>query len=424
MTRMWLTVTSSPDQLEFSVPNGGTGIRLTRHGHHATSRLLFAGGRSSVDISFQPGTIVREVDLAARDHSVEPQKWRQQVLLAVVDWWDGLGWCAREPQMLLAAIGAVTHPLLGAAYERGHEALGEIPRWASPVLRCTDPIAAARALSPSANRRTARALAASLVARPEGDEVELGNLAAAVCGSALLSADQLANVFEVAPPVRPAPAVTTEQMRFARHGIALYPADRATDLLCDALRTADMPILSESLQQLDWIADRVPRPLPARLRELQALCTRYVPMVDSGWHDTEARRLEQARRADMSLPRSVPDVPGQAERAPSRWPVPPALLVINGYRHAGLSYQVPTTAAELERWASILDNCLADYVRAAATNTAWLVGVFRDDVIIGCVEIRPRTREVRQAVGEHNRPLDSSTLERVIQALARCDVTR
>jgi hypothetical protein len=85
---------------------------------------------------------------------------------------------------------------------------------------------------------------------------------------------------------------------------------------------------------------------------------------------------------------------------------------------------VPTTATELERWASILDNCLADFVRAAATNTAWLVGVFRDDVIIGCVEIRPRTREVRQAVGEHNRPLDSSTLERVIQALARCDVTR
>lgn len=126
----------------------------------------------------------------------------------------------------------------------------------------------------------------------------------------------------------------------------------------------------------------------------------------------------------MGLPRAVPDLPEQAAAPPTRWTVPSALLIINGYRHAGLSYQVPTTAAELERWASILDNCLADYVRAAATSTAWLIGVFRDDVIVGCVEIRPRTREVRQAVGEHNRPLDASTLERVLHALARCDVTR
>lgn len=424
MTSMRLTVSSSHDQLEFSVPNGGTGIRLTRHGHHATSRLLFAGGRSSVDISFQPDSIVREVDLAARDHGVEPQKWRQQVLLAILEWWGGLEWCPREPHMLLAAVGAATHPLLGPAYEHGHEALGEIPRWASPVLRCTEPVSAARVLSHSSTRRTARALASSLVARPAGDEVELGNLAAAVCGSKMLSADQLANVLEIPPPVRPAPAVSTEQMRVARQGLAHYPADRAADLLSDALRTADMPVLSEALQQLDWVADRVPRPLPARLRDLQALCTRYVPLVESTPGETDAQRRQEARRHDMGLPRAVPDLPEQAAAPPTRWTVPSALLIINGYRHAGLSYQVPTTAAELERWASILDNCLADYVRAAATSTAWLIGVFRDDVIIGCVEIRPRTREVRQAVGEHNRPLDASTLERVLHALARCDVTR
>ena len=421
MTAMRLTVTSSHEQLELSFPQGGTGIRLTRQGHHATSRLLFVGGRSSVDVSFQPGAIVREIDLAARDHGIEPQKWRQQVLLAVLEWWDTLGWCAREPHMLLAAVGAATHPLLGSAYERGHEALSEIPRWASPALRCTDALSAARVLDHSATKRTARSLASSLVARPVGDEVELGNLAAAFCGAGLLSADQLANVLEIAPPARPAPMVTPEQMRVARAGLARYPADRATDLLCDALRTADIPVLAEALQQFTWVADRVPRPLPTRLRDLQALCTRYVPMVETTPHALEARRREEARRHGMGLARAVPDLPDDVA-APTRWSVPRALLVINGYRHAGLSYQVPTSSAELERWASILSNCLGDYTRAAATSAAWLVGVFRDDVIIGCVEVRPSTREVRQAVGEHNRPLEPPVLERVLHALARCDV--
>lgn len=420
MTPMRLTVTSSSDQLDISFPQGGTAIRLTRHGHHAGVRLVFVGGRSTVDVSFQPGAIVREIDLAARDHGIGPQTWQQQALLAVLDWWGGLAWCAREPHMLLAAIGAVTHPLLGPAYERGHEALSEIPRWASPVLRCTDPLSAARTLEPTATRRTARALASSLVARHEGEQVELGGLAAACCGAGLLSADQLANVLEIAPPERPAPVVTTEEMRTARTGLEPYPADRATDLLCDALRTADIPTLAGVLKQFTWVAGRVPRPLPSRLRDLQSVCLRHVPIVDATPQTLAARR-EEERRHMMGLARAVPDTPDD-DPAPLRWTIPRALLVINGYRHAGLSYQVPTSSTELEQWAGILSNCLGDYSRAAASRMAWLIGVFRDDLLIGCLEIRPSTREVRQAVGDRNQPLDPTTLDHVLRALARCDV--
>ena len=78
-----------------------------------------------------------------------------------------------EADRLTAAVGAFTHPLLGAVYEQGSPALAEIPRWASGFLRATDLPTAARQLTGAVTtRRMTRVLAASLVA--DTDRIESG----------------------------------------------------------------------------------------------------------------------------------------------------------------------------------------------------------------------------------------------------------
>jgi hypothetical protein len=95
------------------------------------------------------------------------------------------------------------------------------------------------------------------------------------------------------------------------------------------------------------------------------------------------------------------------------------LQTISGYQRDGLTFCVPTSMSELDWWSRQLHNCLDSFAAAAAHQRSWLIGIRRDDELIGCVEICPSTRRLRQAQGPRNRALPMAVYDTTIAALGQ-----
>jgi hypothetical protein len=477
-----LTVVHSADRVAFRFPSG-TGVCFDRRGHRAASSLLFGTGPVRIDVSLQPASIVLEVDAAARDEGIDPNRWRTAVLHELRQWWPQLQWCEVQPNVLVAAVGAITHPVLGHVYREGRQPLAEVPRWATDVLRCDTVQAAAEALAPGATRRLTKALAESLLGAGDNDPTTLGPLAAASVGRDLCTVDELANLLSVPNAAGPDRLPSVDELASARQALGLYPAGRRAALLDDTTRHHDMRELAEVGKYLWWARDKVERPLPLRLRELRERCRHHVPVIADRpaggaagrtagrFTDSDpaypANPADQAgtdafvARASAPAPRRrTPAAPAGAApvaaphldaqphldtqphldaqpvlrprpaafaaprvrlpgRTPDRWPVPAALLQVHQVRYEGLSFSVPTSRNELATWGAILRNCLGDFARAAASQASWLIGIERDDRLIGCVEVNPAALQVRQALGPRNQPLPDAVHRATIALLRR-----
>ncbi|MEY4174693.1 MAG: PcfJ-like protein [Actinomycetota bacterium] len=438
-----LTVHPTTDRLAFRFP-GGTGVCFDRKGHRASASLLFAGNSFKVDVSLQPSTIVLEVDQAARDEGIDPNRWRVAVLQELRQWWPDLQWCQPEARMLMSAVGAVTHPVLAHVYRAGRQPIGEVPRWATDVLRSATPQQAAETLAPDATRRLVKVLAESLLGSDNDGPTSLGPLAVASVGRALCSADELANLLAVPSAAGPDRLPSVDELDTARRAVGLYPVARRAALLDDTAQHHDVRTLAEVGLHLWWVRDRVERPLPVRLQELRDRCRRHVHVLadqpSQAAAPAAATRPAPARTVGAAIahqptapalgdgplirPRTAPTAFGAPRvstpgRTPNRWPVPQGLLPVHQLRHEGLSYTVPTSRNELATWGAILRNCLGDFGRAAATQTSWLIGIEQHDRLIGCVEVDPATRRVRQALGPRNHPLPEVVHRTTITLLQR-----
>ena len=457
--------------LDVVFPGGVSAIRFTRSDHLVQIALRFGTGRLGVDVSFQPGVVAREIDVTAREHAIDPNRWRLATLAVLREWSGSLAWCPQQPGMLVAAVSALAHPLLQPVYERGHAATSELPRWSLTVLRSCDPMSAARTIDPKANRRLSRALAQSLVARAAPAPVELGPLAFAAMGAGLVSVDGLANVLEARLPELPVAMPSAEEIREVRRGLELWPAQRRAALLVDTATNGDPISLATSMRQLWWVRDKAPRPLPLRFAELQAVCGRLVTVLSPGAArptppapsvaalepaaPQATARVRQRRPAPAPAPQRAPATPAPAAapmparaavatvaRAPhemprpapavpatqqvfgvTRWPIPRPLLAINEFRCGGLWFVVPTTREELRRWGRVLHSCIGDFGAAVASGHSWLIGIERDDHLIGCIEVSPLDRRVRQALGPRNQPLPQDVTATAFNALRVCGVT-
>ena len=424
-------------------------VEFSRQDGHGSVSLRFGSAGIGPDVSVQPAAVIAVMDDHARLAGHDPNRWRIELLREVRTWHPELNWCALESHLLTTAIGAFTHPLLGEIYKQGAAPLDEIPRWASPVLRTTDAAAAAQQLTGAAtNRRLTRSLAQSLAPNP--DRVDLRPLGLGVAAAGLVSIDELANILEAA--TRPGPAAgfpSVDQIRSIRAGLACYPERRRAALLVDVGRHHSAIRLAAVMTRLRWVVDWAPRPLPVRLTDLVALCDRLVPVVAEPAAVTSLPQPSNASPVPQSaMPQSGPQVdstpvpsaqpaprpvtrqatrrPGQVPlnapsappSAPRRWPVPAALQAISGYRHEGLDFCVPTSAAELELWSRQLHNCLDTYAAASAHQRSWLIGIRNDDRLIGCIEVCPGTRRLRQAQGPRNSALSANVYDIAIRVLS------
>ena len=433
-----LTAQRTETVCDVHFPHGRSGVRFERvrgvDGPWTRANLWFGGGRVSADVTIQPSAVLREIDQTAAEHTADPGGWRARVLRVLKTWDPSLEWLDNEPSSLLTAVGATTHPWLGEAYRRGHAPIGEVPRWASPVLRCHTPAAAAAELDPSATRRVARSLAASIVRHEAPATVDLRPLALAVMGVGLLGPDELANVLDaehVGPPgggALPEP----DRVKEVRQMLAHYAPDRAAALLIDAATRHSISELADWLRQLWWVHERAPQPLPVRLTGVQDICRQLVPVlaptdgraavapVPAAAPPTPAARpatnfLHTRPEPRYDDPRMAPVVTDAS--AVTRWSIPSPLRSVNEFEREGIMFLVPTSRPELDRWGAVLHTCVGDYADPIIRGVSWVIGLKCENHLVGCIEVRARSRTVRQALGPRNQPLPPAMLQSALRTL-------
>lgn len=449
------------DRLTVSTPHHDTSLRFERVDGDVSGSLCYCGGRIAVDVTVQPGAMVLALDNVARELAVDPNRWRIAVARALIDWNGGPGWCPVDgsitaERLLLTVIGSVTHPLLEPVYRAGRAPLRETPRWALTVMRARSAAEAAAVLVDRPGRRLVRSLASSLLHGPDDGEPTLLPLAAAIAARRVLSGDELANVLDTVPfgvgeAGQSSPLASVDDVSLMRNVISLWPGERRAPLLADAIAHHRLPDIVTAFTRLQWVRHRIEQPLPMRLADLVTACDRHVPVVGG---PATARRPTQPRTAPLRA--AEPPAPGNAApavpaapAAPARqqlrraapaqpvhltgrtvdtvdaqWPVPEPLRAIHRHRLNGIVFDVATSTGELVVWGRVLRNCLGSYGLRASHGRVWLIGMWADDVLIGCIEVDPHRRRVVQIEGRANRQLNGALVSTAFEALHVCGVTR
>lgn len=443
-----------------------TAVEFRTGSGHRTAHLRFGRSGIGADVSIQPGAVVTTIDDQAHLVGGDRNRWQLVVSSALANWAADSAWVPAGSATLTHAIGAFTHPLLATIYRDGCEPLSEIPRWASPTLRAATAHEAARTLLDGhGNRRLTRVLANSLT--PRDGRPDLSGLGLCVAAVGLVNVDELANIVEASTTSASRYTPTQEEVRSLRDGLVLYPEARRARLLVDIARRGAHAEASTLMLRLGWIINRAPSPLPTRLDELEALCLRLVPVVSDTApmpsaispprRPTRAQRPAVVTAADTPHPTAVgapnqpsffvpePTAPVPAPQpvrrshsrrigttarvAPSApvshawsWPIPQPLVGIARHRQDGLDFDVPTSVATLRQWGAQLRNCLDTFAAAAAHQRSWLIGIRRGDTLVGCIELCPTTRGIRQALGPANQRLANDVYDTAILALTNFDL--
>jgi hypothetical protein len=449
---LWRAGAADAD-VRFGGPAGGARfVRVDDRRH--TCALTFRDGAMAVNVSIQPGAIDRVVESHARDRCVDPNRWRVGLVRALKDWSaPTLDHLANDPVSLLPAVVALGHPLLGDALRLGGHPPAEVPRWASPILRTSTPGEGAQILGGArSSRRLARSLAASLTRRTPDDRIDLGPLFLAAVGADTLSADDLCALLDMDTAAWPTDRLpSSDELHRCRQGLALVAASSRRTVLRDAGNLAEPGPFVDTMGALAALGHRLDGPVRGRLEQVTRVCSRYVagaPTADASRVPEPTARLEGADRVQddpaqdaaqndparrsvqggrTSRPRPLPARALVAPAAPAacatHWVTPDALRVVDGRTVGDLRFVVARSANELARWGQALGNCLAGFASAVSWGRSWIIAVFRDDVIIGCVEISPNTLRVRQASGAGNRPLPQHTSSAIRRALQAAGIT-
>ncbi len=163
------------------------------------------------------------------------------------------------------------------------------------------------------------------------------------------------------------------------------------------------------------------RPLPATGQP----CARRSPPPRPAAHGIAARlRRTGCGGATATASGGAPPAPTGPRRRcpvpPRRRPSCPAGLprAVDGLAVDGYTLRVPRTARDLQAWGDRLGNCLATYTSAVVDGRSTIVGVFRDQRIVACVEIDPE-RRVRQFLGRANTQPDPALEAQVLPVLRR-----
>lgn len=396
-----------------------------------------------VDVSVQPNAACRALDEAARQagapaSAVESTARRRLAEAAhrSAAWEPGVDMC------LARAFGGVAFPLLAAAYDHGAAPLGEIPRWAEPVLAARNfTEGASVAFGDAATRPVRRGLAEAI--RPLGSgEIDLGVLALALMGRDVLQPDRLARVLCGERALHPRTDLPdAAELRSARHTLAGWGDRRTERVLLDAAARPDgLRMLSDTLLYARQLGDHgPPHPLPSGLAELHDAHRALMRSAPTRPARRPARRRQPARpdpapSADHA-PRLLPGAPAEAAaaRPPHRMLPPGAALpavapgtpipargrarALDGMAAGDLTLVLPHVAGDLTRWGRLLSNCLGDFGPAAAAGRAVLVGVTRANRLVYAVELTP-AGAIRQFCGRANRPPAVADRRAVVRALA------
>jgi hypothetical protein len=103
--------------------------------------------------------------------------------------------------------------------------------------------------------------------------------------------------------------------------------------------------------------------------------------------------------------------------AVTRWSIPSPLRSVNEFEREGIMFLVPTSRPELDRWGAVLHTCVGDYADPIIRGVSWVIGLKCENHLVGCIEVRARSRTVRQALGPRNQPLPPAMLQSALRTL-------
>lgn len=443
-----------------------------------TIGMLVAARRSAIDIRRQPSLLWSLVADAAVEHDCPPGQLRRRVSVELheLSRTHG-GWVPADDQLDGSRLTlGLCYPMLGPVLDGGARALGEVPRWAAPVLAAPDlREAAAVGFGSKATRRVVRALASS-VCSPSGaiTSIRLVPLGFAMMGREILDADRLAAVLE-----RPATGDVEQRwpdvdlVELGREQLPRLGAPRVARLLRDA---ADMELgvslLRATLTLLQKVGPQLPARLPNALQQLYDLsrsaapidpAPRLAPRDGYAWDDamrcTDARRASDLPPAPPNRPEPAAAIgrtaaptstiesaehrvreifgPGTTGVNPSR-PVPSHALAAPTARRSAsggtirhsqrvraidhldlggdLQLVLARTKPELAEWGRQLHNCIASFGPAVASGVSTILGVRLAGRLAYCLELTDQG-EIRQFLGDRNHAVPVQDTRIVLRAL-------
>lgn len=421
---------ASGDRVEIHV--GATAlVCLTRLDRRVGVGLVMPPMGRIVDISVQPSAACRTLDEAAARAGVAAEAVHAAARAALSDVARrAAAWKSPEGMCLLRAFGGSAFPLLAAAYEAGAAPVGEVPRWAEPMLAArTVGEGATVAFGATATRPVRRALVEAIRPLPTG-EVDLAVHAFALMGRSVLQPDRLARVLAAERVLHPSADLPDPATLEATRRVLDAWGDRRTErVLLDAAARADgMRMLMDTARYARQLGDHGPaQPLPNRLAELHDV---HRALVRSAADTLPPQTLApapaptgacRARAGARVAPPHHALAPASALRAvPASAPIPalPAIRSLDGREVDDLTLVLPHTAGDLSRWGRLLSSCLGDFGPSAVSGRCTIVGVQRANRLVYAVELTS-AGVVRQFCGRNNRAPRDRDRRAVIGALAR-----
>ena len=304
----------------------GTTFRLRVDEDRLKVELALLPTSRTVDVSLQP-------DLFGQVLPVDYGSSIAGSAGSTVIWWivalltGTRAWCPSDPDGsgLVATAGGAALALLGSAYDRGAGTLGEVPRWAGPVLAGLTARDGARAgFGAKATRTVARALVDGLVGevpppppgvRPMVDggaagagRVALFRLAVALMAEPSAEPDQIARLLCSPGPAHPPEQWPNQEQIAIGRIVARHLGPTGTErLLAEAVARDDGPaLLAEVCRLAPGVLHLLP-PRPAhRLEDLRDQCRSLLPTDPDpragGWS-----RIRRTATVDPASGRRAPN---------------------------------------------------------------------------------------------------------------------
>jgi hypothetical protein len=414
-----LVVEEAPGTLDITGPESDAPrVRFSCEDRRLRTELILLGVRAG-DLTAHPGAVVAVLDDWARRVGDDPNGWlgalEHHLRAALARW--GLpvttGCAPDRAEVVCRLLGAAAWPMLAYCYDHEVRPLREIPRWALGVLRADGPRGAAKAaFGPKGNRLVAQLLPLSLIpAKSAGPDatLALAPLAMALVGADVLEPDALASLLALTEPWQPPHRwPTAGHMAAARQAVAVLGGATTRALLVETLREGDPRQFFSVAQLVCGAANWLRPPFPHHVTELRARCeAALTPAGTVAVTSSAADRREftdrviETRTVALRAPRTTAEPVVQGA-----WHSD-VLDAIDGRDIGGARLCVPHSAEELGSWGRQLANCLGSYTEAVARGASWIIGIrAAEGCLIGCIEITPTNRRIRQVQGPRNNRLD------------------
>ena len=338
-------------------------------------------------------------------------------------------WTPRAGLGRLALLGGAAFGLLAAAYDDGSIPVREVPRWAVPIVRPRTLREGARsAFGTKATSPVVRALATA-IRSPGNVQADFSNLALALVGADSLQPDQIARVLaaqRALHPIEDLPDPAT--LAAARKTVSNWDPRQLERVLIDAASRPDgLSTLFVTLGYAKQLGSQGRIRIASSLSELHDSYRNLVitaPARSAGSPGASAgespRPLvepqpEQFQHRIYVAPRAQP-VASSAPLVVTR-----QAQSVDGLRVDNLTFVVPRTAGDLERWGRIMSNCLDTYGGAAAQGLATIIGIHAGDQLAYVIEVSPRGVVV-QFTTFANREPSSKVRATVVSTLLRAGI--